>query len=261
MSVRLTREVAEQPLPKEWRGGSSYPAVEQIAEGLTNPWSIAPDVARVLARIVVEGRRTRILEYGAGMSSRIFAAALEEIGGGRLTSVEENTMWCKEAWTHIEQMPDVDARLIPASVHLKVNGKGIYYGYAQTDEISRRGPYDLVFVDAPWGGYGRDGGLHAAYESLEYGGLIVLDDARRIRERRTVRRWVLNYPDLTIVANDPSVGRGLSILKKQSESTHNPSVVSTLAEVWGSGIFDLVRKAKSIRAHRLRAQEEMRDAG
>lgn len=250
MSLPLTRPVPKLPLPSEWADGPTYAAVERIIEGLTNAWSVSAGVARVLARLVVEEQRTRILEFGAGMSSRMLAAALEEIGGGRLTSVEENPAWCEEVWALVEQSPNVDAVLVPASVHLKVDGRGVYYGYAQVAEIEQRGLYDLVFVDAPWGGYGRDGALHAAIESVGLGGLIVLDDAQRVGEQRVLRRWMLNYPNLSLLANDSSVGRGLAILRKERRPMHEPPLARSWVEVWGSGIYETVRMAWAIRRHR-----------
>ena len=258
--MSTTRKVAEQPLPGIWREGTSYPAVERIIEGLSNPWSISEEAARVLARIVVQERRTRILEFGAGMSSRILAAVLGEIGGGRLTSVEENPAWCEEAWTLVQQSPNVDAALIPASVHLKLDRRGIYYGYAQLLAIAKRGPYDLVFVDAPWGIYGRDGALHAAIESVHHGGIVVLDDSARAREQRTLRRWILNYPNLKLVANDTCVGRGLAVLQRSPQSDWRPAAISSLSEVWGGGLFELVRTVRALRQNKRRTTE-ISDAG
>lgn len=255
MDLPITRSVPPQPIPTAWRDGPAYPVVERIVEGLSNPWSVSAEVARVLACLVVEERRTRVLEFGAGMSSRVFAAALEEVGGGYLTSVEENPAWCEEAWALVEQSPNVDAVLIPASVHLKLDGRGIYYGYAQAAEIARRGHYDLVFVDAPWEGYGRDGGLHAAFSSIVPGGLIVLDDARRVREQRTLRRWMLNYPELSLVANDADVERGLAVLRKEAAPAADVSGVRVAAEVWGSGLYELVRTVRSVRRHTQRETE------
>lgn len=252
MSLRLTRSLPSRQLPPEWRAGPTYPAVERIIEGLSNPWSVSVETARVLARLVVEEQHSSILEFGAGMSSRIFAAALEELGGGRLTSVEENPAWCEDAWILVEQSPNVDALLIPASVHLKLDGRGIYYGYEQVTEISRRGPYDLVFVDAPWGGYGRDGALYIAIECLSPGGLIVLDDAQRVREKRSLRRSMLNYPGLTLTANVGSVGRGIAILCKDSNPVQKRTSFGALIEVWGSGIYETVKSAQSIRRHEVR---------
>jgi predicted O-methyltransferase YrrM len=247
-------------LPRKWTVGPTSSTVESIVEGLENSWSISAGAGRVLARMVVEEHCTRILEFGAGVSSQIFAAVLAENGGGRLTSVEENPEWCKEAWAYVSQSSDVDAKLIQSSIHLRVDGLGIYYGYDHLEDIAARGPYDLIFVDAPWHGYGRDGSLHASLEALSPGGLIVLDDAKRVGEQRTVRRWMLNYPGLVLVANDASAGRGLAILQKASGPSRQASPVSKVAEVWGSGLFEVVTTVRARHKHEAR-QNEIKHAG
>ncbi len=142
-----------------------------------------------------------------------------------------------------------NAVLIPASIRLKVDRRGVYYGYDQIAQIADRGPFDLIFVDAPWGGYGRDGALHAAYETLREGGLILLDDADRTREQRTIRRWLLNYPRLSLVANDRATGRGLAVLAKEGTPTSAVPRWRVAAEVWASGIHELATAAWSVRRH------------
>ena len=233
-------------LPARWAEGATYPAVEAVIEGITSSWSISADAARVIARMVVAERRTRLLEFGAGGSSRVFAAALEQIGGGRLTSVEEAPQWSAAAWKHVAATPGVDATLLPGSVHLTADRGGVYFGYRQLDEIRRRGPYDFVFVDAPAGPYGRDGALRAAIDSLTPGALVVLDDAGRAREQRTVRRWLLAYPELQLVANDFHVGRGLAVLKKHAEPQRDVSAARAGTEIWASSLLDILRSPRGI---------------
>jgi predicted O-methyltransferase YrrM len=251
MRLSLTRTVPKRPVPGQWAVGPIQPVIEEVLGGLTNRWSISPETGSVLVRIVIREQRRSILEFGAGMSSRLLAAALEEIGGGRLTSVEENPAWCEVAWEKVEQTRDTDTALIPASIRLKVDCNGIYYGYEQLAAIKQRGPYDLVFVDAPWGGYGRDGALHSVIGSIVTGGLIVLDDAARIGEQRVLRRWLLRYPNLSLVANDDSVGRGVAVLRKEQDSSGHRIGCGSLAEIWGSRLYETIRMARPIKQHRL----------
>ncbi|MEJ2549037.1 MAG: class I SAM-dependent methyltransferase [Gemmatimonadota bacterium] len=236
----------QQPLPRSWAEGPVGSEVEEIVGGLQNPWSISPETARVLTRVTLGQECDSILEFGAGMSSMVLAAALKQRGGGRLTSVEEQPDWCVDAWRTVETTDGVDAAMIPATVRLKFDRRGLYYGWREATAIARRGPYDIVFVDAPWGGYGRDGSLYAAIESVQDGGIIVLDDAAREREQRTVRRWLLNYPNLRLLANDCGVERGLAVLQKTPRALRDPSVIQRLLEVWGTSISDGVSNIWSI---------------
>lgn len=240
----------QRPVPREWTTGPVSEAVEAIISGIENPWSISPETGRALARTVTVEGVNRVLEFGAGASSRVLAAALQSIGGGRITSVEENPEWCEEDWSAVEAAPGLDAELIVDHVRLKIGRHGFYYGYGRRGPISRRGPFDLVFVDAPPGIFGRDGPLHAAFASLRPGALIILDDAARAREQRTLRRWLLSYPSLELVANDPDVGRGLAILRRSERRQRSPSTMELLTEVWASSFYEIVRGARVVWGHR-----------
>lgn len=259
MPLRITRPVPATPLPSRWRDGPTYPGVERIVGELVNTWAVSPETARVLARLVVEERRTRILEFGAGMSSRVLAAALEEIGGGRLTSVEVHPSWCEDAWEMVRRSANVDAVLIPATLELRLDRRGPHYRFVPEDEIARRGPYDLVFVDAPPRRYGRDGTLHSSGGALTNGALVVLDDARRKHEQLVLRRWLLNDEHLHLVANDGDFGRGIAVLERRPSSRPRKNRALAFVEVWGSSTYELM----STLAWRRRADHEnkMRPAG
>ena len=244
--------VEHAPLPVEWLSGVTVPEVEAIAGTLTNPWSISAEAARIVARIAIIHGASRVLEFGAGMSSRVLASALGATGGGMLTSIEENPTWCIEAWRCAEATGGVDAQLVRGRVRLKIDRRGIYYGYGDIPEIAARGPYDFLFVDAPWGGYGREGPVYSAIGNLVPGALIVLDDARRPREQRCLRRWLLNYPQLVLLANDLSVARGIAVLGYSGSSKAKGAVPGSLAEVWAGSAYDTVRSALRIRRHRSR---------
>ncbi|HEX6589049.1 MAG TPA: class I SAM-dependent methyltransferase [Longimicrobiales bacterium] len=256
--MSILSALPSEPLPAKWRDGADYPEVDQVIREITSSWSVSPEAARAVAHMVVTERRTGVLEFGAGGSSRVFAAALERIGGGRLTSLEEAPQWSAQAWRHVEASPHVDAKLIPASVRLTADRGGVYFGYRQLEEVLARGPYDFVFIDAPAGPYGRDGALRAAFEALAPGALIVLDDARRAREQRTVRRWLLAYPELRLVANDPSIGRGLAVLEKMSEPQHRIAGVGASSTIWLTALYDMLRSPRGIHRHRRRKKRAER---
>ena len=256
--MSILSPLPSETLPAKWVGGAGYPEVEQVIAEITSSWSVSPEAARAVAHMVVGERRTRVLEFGAGGSSRVFAAALERIGGGRLTSVEEAPQWSAQAWRHVEASPNVDALLIPASLRLAPDRAGVYFAYRQLEEIAARGPYDFVFVDAPAGPYGRDGALHAAFDALAPGALVVLDDARRAREQRTVRRWLLAYPELRLVANDLSVGRGLAVLEKTPEPRRADSAAGASATIWLTALYDMLRSPRGIHRHRRRKRRAER---
>ncbi len=94
----------ESPLPQ-------FADVLSIGPTLST-WTISQAHARFLARLVLEIRPARVLEFGAGYSSVVLARALQEIGGGQLSSVDQDPEWCARLWSQVSQARNVDARLI-----------------------------------------------------------------------------------------------------------------------------------------------------
>lgn len=234
------------------------PAVDAVISGIRNSWAVHPDVARYLASLTISGKRRNILEFGAGSSSRVFANALAAIGGGTLTSVEERPDWCEEAWREVRTTAGLDAMLVPATTHIKIDQRGMYFMYQFDERCLARGPFDLLFIDAPHGSLGRDGGLHAAFSSLADGCLVVVDDAARRREQRTVRRWLSLYPQMKMLAFEPNYGRGVAVLEKRlnradGKVRFSPSAIAT-------SVVDIVRARRAIRGQRATASADIEQA-
>lgn len=218
-------------------GELRLPAIEEIAQRIDNEWAIHPEVAHALAGLIVTRRSTRVLEFGAGISSKVLATALTHIGGGSLTSVEQMPEWCRSIWNTISMLPNVDATMIRASIRATVNRWGAYFRYNLPSQvIASRAPFDLVFVDAPQGCYGRDGTLHWCHTLLADGALIVLDDANRDRERRTVQRWLKIHSGLRLILNATGTGRGLAVLEYKRAATRRLPVYDATRS-----LYDLVR--------------------
>lgn len=178
-------------------------------------WSISPELGVLLYRLVTEHDRRRVLEFGAGSSSVLLAAALSERGGGLLTSIEESPEWCADQWDLVRTTATVDAELIAARPQLAWHAAALAYIYESArPRIEARGPYDLVLIDAPQYYYGRDGALAASHAQLRAGTLIVLDDAGRSAEQWSIRRWLRTYPGLELRLYAPTFGgKGVAVLE------------------------------------------------
>jgi predicted O-methyltransferase YrrM len=196
------------------RGETRYPDVDAVYPTPMTSWPIDWAMAGVLARLVITFDRRHIVEFGAGASSLIFAQALARGSGGCLTAVEEDPRWSRDAWRWVEAVPGVDACMIASPVFFRASLVGVYHAYSRAAEAAAatRGPFDLVFVDAPDGYFGRDGALHAVYRSLAPGALIIVDDARRRKERDMIARWLRTYPGLVMLSNEPELGHGTAVI-------------------------------------------------
>jgi predicted O-methyltransferase YrrM len=196
-------------------------AVTTVLPDDSTPYPISRALGRLLACLVLRGGVRNVLELGAGTSSLVFARALALMGGGKLTSIESWPEWCTEQWEAVEQTSGVDAHLEVAAPKFRVLRSGPSFVFATArPAIEARGPFDLLFVDAPQCHYGRDGALPLVLGLLTPGAVIVLDDAGRPQEEWAVRRWLQTYPWLSLVGYRPTFGRhGVAVLKVEGTAS------------------------------------------
>lgn len=176
-------------------------------------WAISLEMAHVLEGLVLRLRPASILEFGAGRSSLVLAGALQASGGGRLTSIEHQPQFAEPAFQQMGQYSAVDARMFHAALTLRLSRHGLLHSYTGVGEaLRRRGPFNMVFIDAPPGHLGREATLLAAAPFLAQSAIVVLDDAARPAEKTAVRRWERSMWVNRIYESD-SVGRGIVVLE------------------------------------------------
>lgn len=215
--------------PGTWGG-----TVEAVVESLAGGWAIDPPFGAVLANVVMMGGRRSVLEFGAGSSSVLFAAALDAVGGGTLTSIEQDPTWCAEQWARVQEFGSVDSLLIPSTPRRQVGRIGVFVSHTDAaDALSSRAPYDLVLVDAPQSFLGRGGAVPLAYTYLSEGALVILDDASRPGEQWAIAHWLRAYPGLQLDYYDTDFGnKGLAILRKRSAAAPRFSPLSFGIGLW-----------------------------
>jgi predicted O-methyltransferase YrrM len=200
-------------------------------------WPVSRPMARWLACAVHGLQRRSVLEFGAGWSSLVLAESLAAAGGGRLTSIEHQPKYLREdLWEKAQRAAAVDAALVVTPLHRRLSTYGLLWSYRDLQEkIARRAPYDLLFIDAPPARYGRTSPLHDAYPFLAPGAVIVLDDAARVEEQTTIKRWLSVYPGLELVVLDKATGRGIAVLLHDGTKRRRiaaRAVAGTLRDQW-----------------------------
>jgi len=96
---------------------------------------------------------------------------------------------------------------------MRLSRKGLWYEYNGIEPaLASRGPFDLLFIDAPPGDRGRDATLLAAAPYLAEGALAVVDDANRPREQTAIRRWERTL-GAERVFEDAEIGRGIAVIR------------------------------------------------
>lgn len=208
------------------------PAIDQWFDGV-DEWAVGRDTARFLARLVETMRPRSVLEFGAGRSTAVIAHALSAIGGGRLTTVDHRLTPAAPWLDRARGMTSVDLQTIASPLGVRLTTSGAMFTYVSAAEpIARRGPYDLVFVDAPPSAWGRDCALPLAYAALADPAVIVLDDGAREPERACVRRWLATSRSLEIVLDDASFDRGLTVLAHTGPVRRQVSLAAIVGTSW-----------------------------
>jgi predicted O-methyltransferase YrrM len=164
-----------------------------------NRGTVAPDLANFLVQSVLLRRPERLLECGAGVSTRVLAECLRLVGRGRLVTLEHDRYWVDQVRSALEaaRLGDlVDIRLAPLGP-VSVEGRELtWYTGVEFRDI---GPLDLVLVDGPPGTRpsdpGREAALYALFPLMKRGSLLFMDDGNRPGEKMAVERWKARYGD------------------------------------------------------------------
>jgi len=208
MGSAMQREILQQAFD-----GPADPEVTAILRG-KDAWPVSEAMAQYLFRLILALKPRSVLEFGAGWSSIVIARALSRVNqGGRLTSLDSTDRFCGAPWKEVRTVPNVDPVLSISDLRLRVGLEGLSYAYSAIAEVAaRRGPFDLLFIDAPPGFYGRYGTVFSVKRHLAPGTVIVLDDAARRDEIAAVKKWAALLGGLECLVHDTAFARGIAVL-------------------------------------------------
>lgn len=172
---------------------------------LRGEWAVSPDFMTRAVSIVLDRRTTTIVECGSGSSTVYLALALRRVGGGRLVALEHKEQFAEATRDQLAEhgLADVatvcHAPLRPVTIE---GAEWLWYDLAALPEVDGCG---LLIVDGPprtVQDLARYPALPLLRDRLLPGALILMDDYRRKSERRTVRRWMAEYPQLELRVHD-----------------------------------------------------------
>jgi predicted O-methyltransferase YrrM len=176
---------------------------------------IEPDLAALLFRTVREKKPRLIVELGSGVSTVLIGYVLDEQGGGRLVSFDDNESYWRETERDIRShgLGDVvEVRLAPLK---EVSFRGQTWLWYDPGAFSDLRDIDLLIIDGPPGGYqelSRYPALPVLFDSLTEGALVILDDSKRPDERKILDLWASEFPSCVLESVDTL--NGAAILKK-----------------------------------------------
>lgn len=155
-------------------------------------WSISPDALDAILHRVLEHRPRGILEVGSGFSTVLLAGCVRLLGAGHVVSLEHEPAYADRTRRLLEQHGlSSHATVLTRELRDQVIDGVEVPWYAVTEE-DLPASIDLLFVDGPPGTVAPEArwpALPRVAQRLTGGALVILDDADRPGEDRTVTRW------------------------------------------------------------------------
>jgi predicted O-methyltransferase YrrM len=156
-------------------------------------WTLCADALAFLDQLVRLLSPSHVIEFGAGLSTRVLVRACEQVGATcALSSVDHDpefgvadTRGFAAASTSLTLSSQ-----IAALVARDYGGKLLPTYLLDPRRLASQAPADLVLIDGPPVDLGgREGVLYQVLERCRPGSIVLLDDAARGAERRAVRNW------------------------------------------------------------------------
>jgi hypothetical protein len=138
-----------------------------------NPFALQPDTLALLREILRRERPARVVEFGGGRSTAVFAEWRAATESFSCLTLEHDGGWARQLSTDYPS-----ARVLHAPLRPLRAGARLFLTYKGLTELNAelRGA-QLFLVDGPHGA-GREAVLFAALSACEPGALVMIDDLR-----------------------------------------------------------------------------------
>ena len=163
-------------------------------------WSLSPFVIDMVLNDILINKRSKIIEFGSG-NSTIFIAKLIKVYDLDIIffSVDSDQKWINKVKKQlkkencIDKVCFIEAEIKDVSSNLAFrNQKKWYDTKSLLNSLPKDLLFDLVLVDAPWGGttsYSRFSAIPFLKDSLDEAFSIYLDDIHRNEELEIAKEW------------------------------------------------------------------------
>lgn len=181
-------------------------------------WAISPDFAKIIVDLIFEKKPKLILEASSGVSTLIASYCLQQIGEGKVISLEEDSNYARISQNALVQhgLNDV-ATILHAPLTEIVEIEGKKWRWYDTTQIQDIKSIEMLIIDGPVQ-YEREEmmrypALFKLFDLLSDDAIILLDDADRKDEDQIVNQWLKHFPDLEL--EKIATEKGTAILRKK----------------------------------------------
>jgi predicted O-methyltransferase YrrM len=161
-------------------------------------WALSPDIAVELVERVLARQARRILETGSGVSTLLFALAIQKSGGdGQVVALEHDEQWAQHTRRLLEDHGCSDiAEVVHAPLTHVLVDEDSYDWYQPEMVAAVPTEVDLLLIDGPPASTGprsRFPALPLLRHTLAPNARVFLDDANRDDEQAIVNDWIERY--------------------------------------------------------------------
>lgn len=178
----------------------------------------SPDFLLEIQERITATRPEFVLEASCGLSTIVCAYALQQLGSGRVVSLEHEAFFAEETRRRLDRHGLTDVARVhhaPIVRHV-IDGKPWLWYDLTGAELPPS--LDMIIVDGPPHGLqkkARYPALPLLINRLKVGGVLLLDDADRGGERRSVADWQARYPNIRV--DWIPLEKGLAVITKLAD--------------------------------------------
>ncbi len=177
-------------------------------------WTLAADALKFIDALVRELRPAHVIEFGAGLSTKVLARACVEIKSPcAISSIDHDPEFgVSDTRKFVESAPNLTlSSQISPLVARDYGGKLLPTYYFDRAKLASKSSADLVLIDGPPVNLGgREGVLYQVLEFCKPGTVVLLDDAARNSEQQAARNWQETLGDAVEVIQLPHFTKGMA---------------------------------------------------
>ena len=205
-------------------------------------WTLAADALQFIDALVRELRPRHVIEFGAGLSTKVLARACVQMQSPcAISSVDHDPEFgVSDTRKFVESEKDLTlSSQISPLVARDYGGKLLPTYYFDRAKLASKDPADLVLIDGPPVNLGgREGVLYQVLEFCKPGTIVLLDDASRGSERIAARNWQETLGDAVEVIKLPNFTKGMvaAIVKR----------AVPVADLWSARLANAKKQIEAI---------------